>query len=67
MISKFQQAAKQFADRHGYKLRKIKEGRVKITRPNGSTTIVDDFSSAKMKMMSEVYGVKKDKNIFDLD
>jgi hypothetical protein len=65
MISKFQQKAKDFASKHGYKLRKISEGKVKIVRLDGSQTVVHDFSSAQQLMMSEVYGNGSEKNIFD--
>jgi hypothetical protein len=65
LISESQKKAKYFANKHGYKLRKIKEGKVKIVRPNGSEIIVHDFSSAKLQMMSEVFGDQSDKNIFE--
>lgn len=67
MISPLQEKAKKFATKYGYKLRKIKEGRVKVTRPDGSQEVVHDFVSAHQLMMSEVFEVNPNKTIFDID
>lgn len=66
IISQYQKRAKKFADTHGYKLRKISEGKVKVTRPDGSIETAVDYSSAHVLMMSEVYKDGSKKNIFEL-
>lgn len=65
MKSAIQEKARHFASKHGYKLRKLKEGRVKVTRPDKTEIVVHDFSSAYMQMVSEVYKDHSKRNIFD--
>lgn len=64
MLSKTQIKAKNIASKYGYKIRKISEGRVKVTRLDGSQVIMHDFFTAIEIMLQEVYGIS-DKNIFD--
>jgi hypothetical protein len=66
IISQYQKRAKKFADTHGYKLRKLKEGKIKVTRPDGSTAEAVDYPSAHELMMREVYRNGSKKNIFDM-
>lgn len=65
IVSYYQKRAKKFADSHGYKLRKLKEGKIKVTRPDGSVDEAIDYASAHVLMMREVYGDGSKKNIFD--
>jgi len=66
MISKYYKETVDFAKKYGFKLRKIKEGHIKIIRPNGSFIVVSDTASAKMQLLSEIFGKpSEDKNIFD--
>jgi hypothetical protein len=66
MTSKYYKETVDFARKYGFKLRKIKEGHIKIVRPNGSFIVVTDTASAKMQLLSEIFGKQSnDKSIFD--
>lgn len=64
-ISPAQTKAKSYAAKYDYKLRKIKDGYVKVIRPNGSIVTVKDWNSAWELMMCETVKVDPNKNIFD--